>query len=312
MLDTQMGQLTIEKLELKHKELISRSFSDPLPKNANEWKHLVKSRLIDHLPVGVAILDENFILQDCNKTYGDYGGRHSMMGIDKALGKSIFEYMPGIQHSAGEVLKDTVHFGTTKIEIDRKIRLTIKNHEKNTYWDANLIALTQKNNRVDGLVIFCLDTTEQKELESFSANQQKTIDELKTVIRVLNELRIEDKIEIVENVYKNTSNIILPLVNRLRISPLTSRQEVLVTSIENNLKTLTSDFSSQLASFEYNLTQKEILIAGLIKEGKTSKEIAEILNIACTTIDFHRNNIRKKIGINKKSIDLRSFLLSLI
>jgi len=46
----------------------------------------------------------------------------------------------------------------------------------------------------------------------------------------------------------------------------------------------------------------------MIKGGKTSKEIADILNLSIKTVDFHRSNIRKKLNI-KKTDNLRSYLV---
>ena len=47
------------------------------------------------------------------------------------------------------------------------------------------------------------------------------------------------------------------------------------------------------------------------KEGKTTKEITDFLNISATAVDFHRKNIRMKLGIKNKKTNLRSFLLSM-
>ena len=43
----------------------------------------------------------------------------------------------------------------------------------------------------------------------------------------------------------------------------------------------------------------------------TYKEITDFLNISATAVDFHRKNIRMKLGIKNKKTNLRSFILSM-
>jgi DNA-binding CsgD family transcriptional regulator len=53
----------------------------------------------------------------------------------------------------------------------------------------------------------------------------------------------------------------------------------------------------------------EMQVINLIRQGKTTtKEIADTMNLATSTIDFHRNKIRKKIGIKNKQINLATHL----
>ncbi|MBA4391904.1 MAG: helix-turn-helix transcriptional regulator, partial [Syntrophus sp. (in: bacteria)] len=49
----------------------------------------------------------------------------------------------------------------------------------------------------------------------------------------------------------------------------------------------------------------------LIKNGKRTKEIGELLHMSSGAINFHRNNIRKKLGLNNEKMNLRSYLMSL-
>jgi DNA-binding CsgD family transcriptional regulator len=52
-------------------------------------------------------------------------------------------------------------------------------------------------------------------------------------------------------------------------------------------------------------------VAELIKEGKTTKEIARFMDISRFAIDTHRAHLRKKLGLTQKKINLRTYLSSL-
>ncbi len=80
--------------------------------------------------------------------------------------------------------------------------------------------------------------------------------------------------------------------------------------IESNLNDIVSPFVHGLSSKLIKLSPTELQVSNLIKQGNTTKEIAEIMNLATSTIDFHRNNIRKKFGIKNKKTNLRTYLSS--
>lgn len=55
------------------------------------------------------------------------------------------------------------------------------------------------------------------------------------------------------------------------------------------------------------LTEREIQIINLIKEGQSSKEIASVLAISLKTVEVHRHNILKKLKL-KNSASLVNFM----
>jgi DNA-binding CsgD family transcriptional regulator len=79
--------------------------------------------------------------------------------------------------------------------------------------------------------------------------------------------------------------------------------------LESNLKDIISPFSRKLSSKYMNLTPKEIQIANFIKEGKTSKEIADIMNVSKSAVDIHRYRLRNKMGLNNQKANLESHLI---
>ncbi|TVR86655.1 MAG: LuxR family transcriptional regulator, partial [Spirochaetaceae bacterium] len=58
------------------------------------------------------------------------------------------------------------------------------------------------------------------------------------------------------------------------------------------------------------LTCRELEVAQLIRRGLSSKEIAQQLNLSESTVDRHRNTIRKKLHLNHQGISLMSYLRS--
>ena len=95
----------------------------------------------------------------------------------------------------------------------------------------------------------------------------------------------------------------------MRQGNLDERKENILNTIQTNLDEIISPFARNLSSRLYNLTPKEIQIANFIRQGITNKEIADILFLSVKTVEFHRDNIRRKLGIKNKKINLTSYLL---
>jgi PAS domain S-box-containing protein len=135
--------------------------------------------------------------------------------------------------------------------------------------------------------------------------------ESNSALRVLLKQREKDQEEFENNILSNIKHLIMPYVEKIKKGRTISEEIANINLIESNLNEIISPFSAKLSFQYYNFTPKEIMIADLIKDGKQDKEILEILNISLDTIKTHRRNIRKKLGINNKKINLRTKLLSL-
>jgi PAS domain S-box-containing protein len=159
------------------------------------------------------------------------------------------------------------------------------------------------------------DITERKQAEEKLRERErdleirtKNLEEMNTALNVLLEKRKEDKAELEEKVLQNAQQLIEPYMAKLKLSGLDERQKALVSILESNLKEMTSSFAYGLSSRHLNLTPKEVNVANLIKQGMTTKEICGILGSSEKVIAFHRQNIRKKLGLRNKKINLKSYL----
>lgn len=147
----------------------------------------------------------------------------------------------------------------------------------------------------------------EKELQAQSSH----LEEVNTALRVLLKQREEDKKELGKIVLRNVHELVNPYLHRFINGRLNTQQKTLARILETNINNIVSPFIDKLTSGLAHLTPAEIRVASLVKEGMTNKEIAEILLLSKNTILFHRHNIREKLGIKNKKINLRSHLLSM-
>ncbi len=147
----------------------------------------------------------------------------------------------------------------------------------------------------------------EKELET----KTRSLEEVNTALKVLLDRLNDEKKEIEERVLLNIKQLITPQLERLKRCQSTPEQETFLGILEFNLKTITSNFTTRLGSDSFGLSPSEMNVANLIKQGKTSKEISKILTLSPKTIDRHRENIRKKLGLVNTRKNLRSFLNSI-
>ncbi len=186
----------------------------------------------------------------------------------------------------------------------------------------NLYLNTKSFKVGDGLGVITTDISKRKRMEKALQDHRDRLEELvkertlrleetNIALEILLKKREKDKKNLEENMLININELILPYMSKLKSSNLNERQEVFLELLESNLKDITSPFKRTLSIDYLNLTPAETQLIDLIKQGKTTKEIAHLLNLATSTIDFHRDNIRKKLGIKNKKINLKTYLLSL-
>jgi DNA-binding CsgD family transcriptional regulator len=122
----------------------------------------------------------------------------------------------------------------------------------------------------------------------------------------------EEKEEIEERILFNIRESVFPYLHKIKNTAELNQSTLdCLETIENNLHQVASPFSKRLLSSYHQLTPGEIRVAQLIRDGKTSKEIAELLNVSKSTVDFHRNSLRKKLRLKGEKANLRSFLIDL-
>lgn len=153
------------------------------------------------------------------------------------------------------------------------------------------------------------DITQQlrtiKELEFKSRNLEET----NTALSVILKRREADKSAIEESVVNNIRELIIPCIQQVKKFRMDNAALKHLSLAESYLTDIVSPFVHKLSTKNLQLTHREILVANLLKDGKSSKEIADLLNISVRGVEFHRYRIRSKLGIRNTKGNLRSYLL---
>jgi PAS domain S-box-containing protein len=148
-----------------------------------------------------------------------------------------------------------------------------------------------------------------KEREEELSIKSCNLEELNAALRALLKQRDEDRLELEENVLTNVKTSVLPLIGKMQAGSLDRSQRACLETLDAQLREIISPFLHRVTQAYFDLTPQEVQVAGLVRDGMPSKEIAGRLGVSIRTVDTHRDNIRKKLGIKNRQTGLRSFLL---
>ena len=287
--------------QLKRKIEEHKKAEEALRESEEKYKDLAES-----ISDTFFAMDRNLVYTYWNKASEELTG----ISAEDAIGKSLLEIFPDNEESraALEVYKEVLRTQQLRVFVNEY-------HIGGKKYFFEISAYPSK----DGLSVFVKDITERKqaeialqEKEEMLERQAQHLEEVNTALKVLLDHREQEKKRLEENILANTRKLIIPYIEKLENSQLEHKIQTYLSIIKSNLEDLISPFATTLSSRYLAFTPTEIQISNLIKEGKTSKEIANLLNVSPKAVAFHRSNIRRKLGLVNKKVNLRAYLQSLI
>jgi len=297
-------------LEIKDTEKQLREHRHSLEKivaqRTTELRNQVRfqQNLIDSIPIPVYFKDPGLHYLGCNRAFEDAIG----MTKEYIIGKTVYDIMP--EKLAGtHQQKDLQLLKTGEIKY-YEVSAEYPDGEGHDLLVFKALFLDKKG-AVEGLIGTNLDITERnrarQQLEHHAEELKNTNTALRVILRQVN----ENKIDMEDKILDNFSRLISPHLETLEANLGNSPQLEYVKIIQENIKKITSGFSQKLSSSYLGLSPREIQVADLVRHGRTNKESAGLLNISVNAVEFHRNNLRKKLGIQNKKVNLRTYLLSM-
>jgi len=171
--------------------------------------------------------------------------------------------------------------------------------------DLALLSEMHRRQRLERDLQAALDEMEQR-----VADRTREMDEANTALRVLLANLEAARAEHDAAIAQQIKGLVMPHLGKLQARVGADEIAALyLRLIEENLARLTAAQASGLAALLEGLTPTEREVAQMVLRGMTSKEIARALSRGTSTVDFHRMNIRRKLGLASSGQGLRALLL---
>ena len=293
------------------------------PRTANEFANLFADELaitvLNSLSAHIAILDENGIILETNKAWRNFSVKSGMPEDHDDRGAN---YLEVCEATTGNDSTDArkVAEGIRAViggEVEEFLYNYPCHSEDGPHWyymrairmsGEGPIRVVASHEEITDLKLTeeALRSSQEELLE-----QKQSLEETNIAMKVLLKQREEDKLELEKKVLSNVKDLVLPYVDKLKNTRLKAKDRTLVEIIDTHLQDIISPLLQRFSNAKILLTPQEMQVASLVKDGKTSKEIADVLNVSETTVNFHRKNLRVKFGLTNKRTNLRSYLMSI-
>ncbi len=173
---------------------------------------------------------------------------------------------------------------------------------------THLISVSLQGNIMTGAAV---DVTERKRIEKDLLLKTIHLQETNMAIKVLLQQRQREVDEIRNNFLSNVRHLVEPYLKKLHSTSLSEDQRSILSVIDTNLDLIVSPFVGNLFNAHAGFTPKEVRVAALMRQEMAVKDIASVMNISASAVNLHRQNIRKKLKLTGKKVNLRTFLQSM-
>ncbi|MBI9083525.1 MAG: helix-turn-helix transcriptional regulator [Desulfobacterales bacterium] len=275
--------------------------------------------VLDSLSAHIAIVDETGVILDTNRAWRDFAVKSGMPEGHDSIGDNYLEICNAAKGEDGDNAR-AVADGIRNV-IDGRAETFLLDYpcpdQDSPHW-YYVRAIRMSGDGPTRVVVSHEEITGLKLAEEALrksqaelTRQKLELEEANIALKVLLKQREGDKSELEQKVITNIKDLVMPYVEKLQRSGLKSRDKTVVEIIDSHLRDIISPMMQNLTHASIILTPQEIQVASLVKDGKASKEIADLLNVSETTVHFHRKNLRKKFGLKKRQTNLRSYLISI-
>ncbi len=266
---------------------------------------LFQQTLIDSIPAPVYFKDTDQKFIGCNKAFSECVGASKL----DIIGKTFNDYTPAIT-AKKDSQKDELLLKTNTHQMYKgKLNFCTDNTKRDVvYYKATF---KDQSGNTAGIIGTILDISEQENAMAKLSDKSKALNHanmsLRIMIKQLSDAQSEDRVGNMPNL----KELILPGKDQLEAILDSPSERAYIENIMLNLNRVTSSFAKKLSQKQLGLSPKEIQVADLIRIGLSNKESAIQMNVTKSTVEFHRDNLRKKLGLKHMKKNLRAYLMAL-
>jgi len=265
--------------------------------------------ILDSSPDSITVTDANAIIIDCNQATMDNLGYENK---EELVGKNALETIAEKDHKRAlknlSIASEEGSVHNIEYEIVRKDGQT---------FPANISASVIKDasGNMQGFVAIAQNITQRKHAEHALKESEAKLREQKLALEqknialreIIAQIEIEKR-KIKDDIATNASTILSPILEKLKTDKSTEKY---IDLLKHHVEDLTSSLGGRLRDIGAKLTAREVEICNMIKGGLSNKDISQLLSISGQTVEEHRKNIRKKLELTNKRINLTSYLRGL-
>lgn len=158
--------------------------------------------------------------------------------------------------------------------------------------------------------IIVRDDTDRKIMENQLRQEKQQIEEMNLTLKTVLKSIEQDRKDFENRLASKIRTSLLPGVNKIEKAADEKVRKSYLALLEQQLLSLTAGFEKELHAGLLKLTRTEIEVCRLVQAGCSSKDICDAMKLSFETVQTHRKNIRKKLDLNGKKLNLHTFLIN--
>lgn len=230
--------------------------------------------------------------------------------LEDLLGKSISVLNSATHPDKIAHMWNTISSGKTWVGLKKN-----STKEGKPYWSkVTVIPIFNSDGKPIGFIDIKIDLTKQIETASQNSHlNRKLRDEHQKLMRKTHALEElighieEEKRKVLTDLNTNFEFSVFPLLDQL--IDKYPNDPTYLSLLKKNLQDIAKPILNHHRDWQAKLTAKEVQICSFIKQGLVVKEIAPIMHLSPRTVEKHRENIRKKLGLRDRKISLSAYLV---